>query len=250
MWYEPLFTCQPEEAIPNEAAFALVDTLLALAGQRNLKVIISLNDLPDLLYRPLYTDWARYDAQTTYIVRRYRNEPSLLAWDVRNGADFDLKDTPGRFTAEDVSAWLAHITALIRENDPHHLLTAGWLYDPGPTAPYVDILAFQHWEENEALAERLATYRAEHTKPLLLMATGEHSWPESPESPQDERSQAEYLEEITTLAEAGDVGWLLWTAFDFVPPPGQPDHYNFHFGLWRTDLQPKFVLETLRLDQP
>jgi tetratricopeptide (TPR) repeat protein len=37
LWYEPLFTCQPEEAIPNEAAFATVDTLFELAGQRNLK---------------------------------------------------------------------------------------------------------------------------------------------------------------------------------------------------------------------
>ena len=249
LWYRPLFTCHPEEAIPNEAAFALVDVLFQLAAERNLKLIISLNDLPDLLYRPLYTDWAHYDAQTAYIVRRYRNEPSLLAWDVRNGADFDLEDTPGRFSEEDILTWLAHITDLIRENDPHHLLTAGWLYDPGPTAPHVDILAFQHWEENDELQQRFVDYQTYQDKPLLLIAAGEHSWPQASDSPQDETSQANYLKQITGLAEANQAGWVLWTAFDFVPAPGQPDNHNFHFGLWRTDLQPKAVLRALPLEQ-
>ncbi|MBI1878185.1 MAG: hypothetical protein HYR94_08165, partial [Chloroflexi bacterium] len=75
LWHEPLFTCQPEDAIPNEAVFATLDTLFQLAGERDLKVIVTLNDLADLVFRPLYTDWDHYDAQTVYIVRRYRNEP-------------------------------------------------------------------------------------------------------------------------------------------------------------------------------
>jgi hypothetical protein len=40
-----LFTCQPEDAIPNEAVFARVDMLLAMASKRDLRVIITLNDL-------------------------------------------------------------------------------------------------------------------------------------------------------------------------------------------------------------
>ncbi len=248
LWYQPLFTCQPEAAIPNEPAFELVDTLFRLAEARNLKLIISLNDLPDLTYRPLYTDWSHYDAQTAYIVRRYRNESSLLAWDVRNGPDSDLQDIPGRFTEAEVMAWLAHITTLIRQNDPHHLLTAGWMGDPLPTAPDVDILAFQHWEENKTLVRRLANYSHKTSRPLLLIAAGEHSWPYSPDSPQDEASQTAYLQEITTLTEANQVGWVIWTAFDFAPAPGQPDNTNLHFGLWRTDLTPKPVVEKLPLE--
>ena len=83
---------------------------------------------------------------------------------------------------------------------------------------------------------------------MLLIASGEHSWPDSPESPQDEASQAEYFEKIVGLAEANEIGWLIWTAFDFVPTTGQAEINNFYFGLWRTDLQPKLALDALLLN--
>jgi hypothetical protein len=80
--YEPLFTCQPENAIPNnEENFAKVDKLFELGCERDLKIIVTLNDLPDLTFRPLYSDWSHYDTQTVYLVRWYRNEPNILAWD-------------------------------------------------------------------------------------------------------------------------------------------------------------------------
>ncbi len=63
VWYQPLFTCQPEDAIPNPAAFARLDQLFDLAEARDLKLIVSLNDLTDVTFRPLYTDWAHYDAK-------------------------------------------------------------------------------------------------------------------------------------------------------------------------------------------
>ncbi len=46
--YEPLFTCQPEDAILNEANFAKVDKLFKLARERDLRMIVTLNDLPCL----------------------------------------------------------------------------------------------------------------------------------------------------------------------------------------------------------
>ena len=58
----------------------------------------------------LLVDWARYDAQTTYIVRRYRNNPVILAWDLRNEGDLDW-GADGRApvaTQEQVMSWLAH----------------------------------------------------------------------------------------------------------------------------------------------
>ena len=137
LWHEPLFTCQPEDAIPNEAAFATVDHLLQLAGERDLKVIVTLNDLPDLTFRPLYTDFDHYDNQTTYIVRRYRNDPAILAWDVRNEGDLDhgaesIEDA--RFEQAEIIDWLAHVSRLVKANDPHHLVTAGW-WGCSSTAP-------------------------------------------------------------------------------------------------------------------
>ncbi len=252
LWYEPLFTCRPEDAIPNEAAFALVDSLFELAGQRDLKLIVTLNDLPDLIFRPLYTDWDHYDAQTVYVVRRYRNHPELLAWDLRNEGDLDYgadsADDP-RFSQEEVLAWLDHAGQLVRENDPHHLLTAGWWGDPGVTDPYVDILSFHHWTGAKELEERIEQYRQQSNKPLMLQEVGYHSWPDSSNRLESERNQAKSLGNVIEAADKrqGLSGWIIWTAFDFVPPSGRPVNEEYFFGLWRTDLTPKPALEALPL---
>jgi hypothetical protein len=249
LWYKPLFTCRPEDAIPNETTFALVDTLVQLARERNLKLIMTLNDLPDLMFRPLYTDFAHYDAQTVYLVRRYRNEPAILAWDMRNASDADYTGDEAPFSQAEVLQWLEHVTGLIREHDPYHLLTASWDGDPTVTEPYIDIVSFQHWAEADTLQARLQDYKAKNTKPLLLEAAGFHSWAEAPDDPQDEQKQAEKLVQVTHLVEAEDTaGWVLWTAFDFVPSPGWPPTSDHFFGLWRVDLTPKPALEQLPLN--
>jgi endo-1,4-beta-mannosidase len=242
LWYEPLFTCQPEDAIPNDAAFAKVDELLQLANERDLKVIITLNDLPDLLFRPLYTDWARYDAQTTYIVRRYRHEPAILAWDLRNEGDLDYGARLGdeaRFEEQVVINWLAHVSKIVKENDPYHLLTAGWWGDPTVTSDYVDILSFHHWHDPLLLRSRINSYNNAN-KPILLEEVGYHSWQDAPQDERSEASQAELLQGAIDVAEDENVaGWLIWTAFDFEPELGQVSNYEHHFGLWRSDLTPK-----------
>ena len=252
LWYRPLFTCQPEDAIPDEAAFATVDTLFHLANDRDLKMIVTLNDLPDLVFRPLYTDWAHYDAQTVYIVRRYRHEPAILAWDLRNEGDLDYgAESPAdaRFSQEEVIAWVAHVSQLVREHDPHHLLTAGWWGDPIPTSPYVDLLSFHHWTDAEQLQSRIDDYKQRSAKPLMLEEVGYHSWVESANVPRDELGQADVLGEVIGVAETHPdiTGWVVWTAFDFVLEPGQPANEEHFFGLWRTDLTPKPALEALSL---
>ncbi|MBE7554886.1 MAG: cellulase family glycosylhydrolase [Anaerolineales bacterium] len=251
LWNEPLFTCQPEDAIPNETAFATLDNLFGLAGERSLKLIVTLNDLPDLTFRPLYTDYAHYDNQTIYIVRRYRNEPSLLAWDLRNEGDINhgaQSAEDARFTQQEVMDWLAHISPIVRENDPHHLITAGWWGDPLPTEPYVDFLSFHHWTEANELQKRINQYRQASAKPLLLEEVGYHSWTDDPAASRAEQEQADTLEHVIRVAEAQKLsGWVIWTAFDFVPAAGQPPNEEHFFGLWRTDLTPKPALEALPL---
>jgi hypothetical protein len=251
LWYDPLFTCAPEDALPDEAAFRRVDMLLASARERDLRVIVTLNDLPDLTFRPLYTDWARYDAQTVYIVRRYRHEPHILAWDLRNEGDLDYgahREEEGRFSEEEVLRWLAHSSEVVRENDPHHLLTAGWWGDPLATAPYVDLLSFHHWWDAERLQTRIETYQEQTNKPLLLEEIGYHSWATAPHNPRSERTQAELLQAALGTVEEEDLaGWVVWTAFDFVPAAGLPATHEHFFGLWRSNLSPKPALDILPL---
>ncbi|MCI0577488.1 MAG: cellulase family glycosylhydrolase [Chloroflexi bacterium] len=247
LWYDALFVCEPEAAIPVETAFAKVDGLFQLAGEHGLKVIVTLNDLPDLTFRPLYSDWPRYDAQTMYIVRRYRNEAGLLAWDLRNEGDLDYGARLGdaaRFSQEEVIGWLVHAAELVRENDPDHLVTAGWWGNPAATAPYADVLSFHHWTGAGELQARVAVYRRESDKPLLLEEVGYHSWKDAPRDGRDEAAQARLLAEAIGVAEGnGLAGWLVWTAFDFAPEPGQPWGFEHFFGLWRPDLTPKAALD-------
>ncbi len=239
LWYDPLFTCAPEDAIPNPARFARLDEFIAAAQARNLHLVVTLHDLPDLIFRPLYTDWARYDAQTAFIVSRYQNEPTILAWDLRNEGDLDYDD----FGRRAVLDWLAHAGELVRANDSQHLLTAGWFSNAAETASIVDILSFHHWRTAPELAERIEQLRASTDQPILLEEVGYPSavsW--------DEAAQAQRLKEALGTAEQyGLAGWLVWAAFDFPPPDPQTKNAEYFYGLWRLDLSPKPALEAIAL---
>ena len=246
LWYEPLFTCAPEEATPVPETFAKLDTFIALAGERDLRLIITLNDLPDLHFRPLYTDWAHYDAQTAYIVSRYRDEPAILAWDPRNEGDLDYgaRDGSGRFERESVLAWLTHTAEIVRANDANHPITAGWWGDVAETAAAVDILSFHHWTDAAELKSRIDALREQSSKPILVEEVGYPSWGEGGEA-----FQAETLTKVISTAEQSQVaGWLIWTAFNFAPASGQPDSPEYHFGLWRPDLTSKPALDALKTE--
>jgi hypothetical protein len=146
--------------------------------------------------------------------------------------------------------WLAHISQIVRENDPYHLVTAGWWGDPTVTSQYVDFLSFHQFDtfDTEQLQARIEEYQTLSNQPLLLQEVGYHSWATAPHDSRDELAQAEILARVIAAAEETDIsGWVVWTAFDFVLAPGQPENFEHHFGLWRSDLSPKPVLKALPL---
>jgi endo-1,4-beta-mannosidase len=244
LWHDPLFTCAPETATPNTAAFVKLDAFIALARARGFRLIITLNDLPDLLFHPLYTDWAHYDAQTTFIVKRYRDDPTILAWDLRNEGDLDYGASPGiqgGFSRDTVLAWLSHIAGVVRANDNHHLLTAGWWGDASETANFVDILSFHYWKDAHELVERINGLQSNSHLPIVLEEVGYSSLGNN-----GEEVQAASLGSTLSVAEQENLaGWLIWTAFDFLPPAGQLPNVEHLFGLWRNDLTPKPALYAL-----
>jgi hypothetical protein len=102
-------------------------------------------------------------------------------------------------------------------------------------------------EANE-LQKRINQYRQASDKPLLLEEVGYHSWADDPAASRAEEEQADTLGHVIRVAEAQKLaGWVIWTAFDFVPAAGQPPNEEHFFGLWRTDLTPKPALEALPL---
>jgi endo-1,4-beta-mannosidase len=247
LWNQALFDCQT----PKAEAFHRLDRFIYSAAARNFRLIVTLNDLPDLDTAPLYSNPAVVVEQTRLIVERYRDERAILAWDLRNEGDIDYGANNllgGKFRKGDVLGWLEKTSALVRSIAPYHLLTAGWLSDSVATAPYVDFLSFHHWNDAADLRRRAADLRPQTDKPILLEEFGYSTFNRSPDE------QARLLREVAQAAEDTHLaGWLVWTAFDFPldatcspAPCVSQDNAEHHFGLWTADYQPKPALDALR----
>lgn len=250
LWNDALFQCAGSGAVPVAATFGRFDQFIALAAARGFRLIVVLNDLPDLTQYPLYSSPAHTTAQTAYIVQRYRREPAILAWDLRNEGDIDYGSnnalTP-RFRREVVLDWLARTATEVRALQPQQLITAGWYLDAEATAPYVDFVSFHHWYDAASMIERIAQMRAVTDKPILLQEFGYSVQRMS------EADQARTIGEMIAVAEQqGLMGWLIWTAFDFpidrscYPSPCvSPDNAEHYFGLWRSDYTPKLAVAVI-----
>ncbi|GAB4550277.1 MAG: hypothetical protein OHK0023_15950 [Anaerolineae bacterium] len=248
LWYEALFECEGDGPVPRAEAFARLDGVIRLAAARNLRVLMTLNDLPDLLVRPLYTYPEISNAQTRYLLNRYKDEAAILAWDVRNEGDIDY--IRGYARSRDVLAWLRQIVPIVRETAPKHLVTAGWNEGSQVTADMVDFISFHHWRTPENLRARIATMRAATSKPILLQEVG---YPARQIYPESTANAAARLKAALDVAESQKLlGWLVWTAFDYPTsatciPPACPsaDNAEHHFGLWTVNYQRKAMAEML-----
>lgn len=250
LWNEALFQCPGSGAVPRPDNIRRLDAIVETVAAHGFRIIVTLNDLPDLAIHSLYTDPAHVWAQTAFLVRRYRDEAAILAWDVRNEGDIDYgthRSIQPVATKAQVLGWLDVTTARIRALDSRHLITAGWLYDAEATAPYVDFVSFHHWTSAEELAGRVEAMRSAIDKPLLLEEVGYSTQRVT------EVEQASALMSVAaTTDELGLLGWLAWAAFDFpvdrscYPSPClSPDNGEHYFGLWRLDYTEKPALNAL-----
>jgi hypothetical protein len=250
LWHDALFQCPGSGAVPQPEAFARLDAIMRAAIERGFYLNLTLHDLPDLADYPLYDDPPHSRAQRAYIVERYRDEPGILAWDVRNEGDIDYGSNNLlniRTPREQVLAWLDMATAHVRSLDPNHLVTAGWFTDQEATIPYVDFVSFHHWGDASEFVQRVERTRAATDKPILLQEFGYSTQRMS------EDDQARVIGEIVHFAGEYELaGWMIWTAFDFeidrtcYPSPCvSPDNAEHYFGLWRRDGTPKPAVEVV-----
>jgi hypothetical protein len=250
LWHDALFQCPGSGAVPQPEAFARLDAIMHAAIERGFYLNLTLHDLPDLTDYPLYDDPPHSRAQRAYIVERYRDEPGILAWDVRNEGDIDYGSNNLlniRAPRERVLAWLDMATAHVRSLDPNHLVTAGWFTDQEATIPYVDFVSFHHWGDASEFVQRVQRTRAATDKPILLQEFGYSTQRMS------EGEQVRVIDEIVHFAGEYELaGWMIWTAFDFeidrtcYPSPCvSPDNAEHYFGLWRRDGTPKPAVEVV-----
>jgi hypothetical protein len=244
LWNDALFVCPRDSAVPASDAFMRLDAIIQEAAARDLRLIITLNDLPDLDVHLLYTNPAHLQEQTRFIVERYRDEAAIMAWDLRNEGDIDYGTHPAfpaRFAPAFVLDWLSQTSNSVRSLDSRHLITAGWLNNSETTAPSVDFVSFHHWGTADELRQRIIALRSSTDKPILLEEFGYSTFNSTPEE------QAARIQLVFEMAESENLmGWMIWTAFDFPldatcirPACPSEDNAQHHYGLWNSDYTPK-----------
>jgi hypothetical protein len=253
IWHEPFFS----SGIPDETYFDRLDAFLQLCEDRDLRVIVTLNDLPDV--NLLYTDYSRYDPEMQYIVSRYKENPTVLAWDLKNEGDQDYNEGDQDYDAfgrDTVVQWLEHASNLVKTYDPNHLITAGWWQSAEDTIPYVDFVSFHHWLPKTDLLAQIEGLRAATTKPLVMEEFGLHTWPDRPGDPHNEEDQAVFIKEHLEVAAQEDIaGSLIWSAFDFPlqatchtimdPDCAMGESFQNHMGIWRADYSAKPAVQAI-----
>ena len=239
--YDALFTCPGNGAIPDADNLARLDGIIQTAAEHDFKLIVVLHHGLD---GTLYADPPHIAAQTQYLAERYRNEPTILAWDLRDTGDADYE----RFGRETVLGWLVEMSNAVQTWSPNHLVTASWREDSIATIPAVDFVSVQYFADIEPFRERTALLRDATNKPILLSAVG-YSTHEM-----DETAQRNLLYQVLEAAQInGLAGWLVWKAFDHpltatcIEPecPGEASADNY-YGLWNTSYFPKLSLDAVK----
>jgi hypothetical protein len=243
---QDLFVCAGSGGIPNLTVMRRFDRLLRLLNEFGLWAVVVLHHEPDLTQVPLYSSPRFLRDQLQFLVTRYRDEPIIAAWDIRDRGDQDYLS--GAFSREQVLTWASQVVLEIRRHDPNHLITAGWWQDALATAPLVDFISFQHYGEYDAFRQVVAILKANTRKPIVLVAIGYTTFAV------DELVQRNLI--FQTVEEVNNnrlAGWLIYSAFDHPPdvtcvPPDCPAALSEvnRYGIWNESYQPKPVLEALQ----
>lgn len=239
---EDLFAC--DAAVPVVENFERLDGIIQLASEADLRLILVLNqDVdPSILY---FEDFVR--EQMRFIVERYQQEPTIIAWDVRDKGDLDYRN--GLIRQDIALRWLADTVVMIRQIDNQHWVTAGWWHESELTAPLLDFVSFQFYGDYADLRQEIANLRASANRPILMISIGYSTFSVSDITQRNLLFQA--FEEVSNN---NLMGWMVNHTFDYprsvtcIPPdcPGTGSDLN-QFGLWNTGYFPKLAVEAIRI---
>jgi len=225
-----------------------LDHLIADAEQSGLRLILPLvNHWPDFGGMDRYVSWfgaatrddfyrdlrirEAYKSYASQILNRentvtgrvYKDEPSILAWELAN----EPRCANGAVLIE----WVEEMSRWIKQNDPNHLLAVG---DEGYrtkqflAVPEIDFGTFHLYPETSrqrnpvrSITEHLTAGR-NAGKPMLLEEYGITS------KSNRNHIYTEWLRAIEQQDGAGDLAWMLASTDDETGEP-YPDHDGFTF---------------------
>lgn len=229
----------------DAAYLAKLDNFLFLAGQNELKVIVTLFD-----YRSDYQIllWPNADRHLETILTAFADDPNILAWDIKNEPDKDYGQG-----AEMVNAWLRHVAQMARQYDPTHLVTIGWSLPEAAAAlsGAVDFVSFHYYNYADQLPERYgAVATAVPDRPIVITEFGVPTWnsPFFPGGHTESEQAAYYADVLAFVDQAETAGTVAWTLYDFPHIPGGAvsslpwrSGPEKHLGIIDGDGQPKMA---------
>lgn len=198
----------------KEEKLEKLKTTIALAEKHNLKVIVTLFDF--------YGDYAVHDWTLTHrhaekIVSAFKDNKTVIAWDVKNEPNLDFK-TRGK---QNVLKWLEYIIKEIKKYDSNHLITIGWSNFKAAKLmeDQVDIVSFHHFNDN--FENDLLSLRNEVKKPILLEEFGTPSYKSiwNLFMGDNKKTQAAYHKKMQAYFSHYNISHLSWTLYDFTHIP-------------------------------
>ena len=233
------------EVNTRENGLQRLDHLIADAEQSGIRLILPLvNHWPDFGGMDQYVKWFHaksrddfyrdprireaYKSYTSQILNRentitgrlYKDEPSILAWELANEPRSKL-----------LVAWVQEMSPWIKQHDPNHLLAVGdegHITEPLLQVPEIDFGTFHLYPEASnqrdpvrSITEHLTAGR-NAGKPMLLEEYGITSKTDR------NRIYTEWLRAIEDQDGAGDLAWMLASTDDETGEPYQ-DHDGFTF---------------------
>jgi hypothetical protein len=191
--------------------------LLDLAQAKKLAVIITLFDF----YSDYTIDsWTLTHRHAQQIVSTFKDHKAILAWDLKNEPNLDFENRD----KANVLSWLDHITTVIKENDPNHLITIGWSNSVEATnlANKMDFISYHFYNDIKHLEYETNTLMKTTKKPVVIEEFGVPSyggmwnlWEGS------EAKQAEYHQKMQAYFKKNKYSFMSWTLYDFPHVPDQ-----------------------------
>lgn len=224
-----------------------------LAGEREIKVLITLFDWEDPIATPGSDTEQAHLRYLRTIVSAFKDDDRVLAWDLHNEPDNYTPWNNGK--AAEVVAWLGRMADEIRAIDRRHPLTVGvgklpslWQAAPdGRTIADISDIISVHSYDAMAYPTMAPTIRQRTTKPVLLEEFGWSTGPECRGPYFDETSQL-FLYRKALAPEVRDqfAGMLSWWYQDPPATLSYASDENGYFGLFRRDGKPKPAVAPFR----
>ncbi|SNR16498.1 cellulase family glycosylhydrolase [Tenacibaculum jejuense] len=187
---------------------------IRIAKNNDLKVIVTLFDF--------YGDYSVQDWTLTHrhaeaIVTAFKNNETIIAWDIKNEPDLDFKNRGEK----NVLKWLEYIAKEIKKHDKNHLITIGWsnFEAAKKLTNIVDFVSFHHFNDN--FENDFSSLKKATKKPILVEEFGVPSYKSiwNLFTGDSKKSQATYHKKMQEHFRKYNVSHMAWTLYDFSKIP-------------------------------